>query len=272
MKLLSIDVGIKNLAYCLFDINSSKSEILKWNVIDLSESEILNCDCIENSVKCIKPAKYKKNLLLYCNRHAKKTSYQIPKFKFDLNKLSRNSLLNLKQIASELQIFYNVYDSKSLLVEKIEKFIHDNYLQAIEKSNGNKVNIINIGRNIQAHFNSLLADVDTIEYLIIENQISPIANRMKCIQGMLVQYFIMCNIFVDKIEFISACNKLKDCNIPEKTKYSDRKKMSINKCLEIIECENSSFLNFFLDHKKKDDLSDCFLQGKWFIKEKINNI
>ena len=48
--------------------------------------------------------------------------------------------------------------------------------------------------------------------------------------------------------------------------------MSINKCLEIIECENSSFLNFFLDHKKKDDLSDCFLQGKWFIKEKINNI
>ena len=57
---------------------------------------------------------------------------------------------------------------------------------------------------------------------------------MKTIQGMLVQYFVMSQVFVDNIEFISASNKLKDCNIKQKTKYSERKKIGISKCLETI--------------------------------------
>ena len=32
---------------------------------------------------------------------------------------------------------------------------------------------------------------DDIDTVIIENQISPIANRMKTLQGMIAQYFIM---------------------------------------------------------------------------------
>lgn len=43
--------------------------------------------------------------------------------------------------------------------------------------------------------------------VIIENQIGPLANKMKTIQGMLTQYFIMHN--VETIEFISSSNKLK---------------------------------------------------------------
>ena len=36
-----------------------------------------------------------------------------------------------------------------------------------------------------------LPDIESITHVFIENQISPIANRMKTIQGMLAQYFIM---------------------------------------------------------------------------------
>ena len=41
MKILSFDVGIKNLAYCLFSINNCNDKmlkILKWDVINLCES------------------------------------------------------------------------------------------------------------------------------------------------------------------------------------------------------------------------------------------
>ena len=98
---------------------------------------------------------------------------------------------------------------------------------------------------------------------------------MKTIQGMIVQYFIMSNLNVDYIEFISASNKLKDCDIKSKEKYSDRKKLGIEKCLEIL---NSDFrfnehISYFNSHKKKDDLSDSFLQGLWFLNnKKLSNL
>lgn len=61
MKLLSFDVGIKNLAYCIFDSQSQK--ILFWNIIDITAKkndnacahmvnlldkypELLNCDLV----------------------------------------------------------------------------------------------------------------------------------------------------------------------------------------------------------------------------------
>ena len=35
MKILSIDVGIKNLALCLLEVNNNNYSILKWDVINL---------------------------------------------------------------------------------------------------------------------------------------------------------------------------------------------------------------------------------------------
>jgi hypothetical protein len=93
---------------------------------------------------------------------------------------------------------------------------------------------------------------------------------MKTIQGMIVQYFIMSNLNVDHIEFISAANKLKDCDLKDKTNYSDRKKLGIAKCLGIITSDFrfNEHIDYFNKHKKKDDLSDSFLQGIWFINNK----
>ena len=105
--------------------------------------------------------------------------------------------------------------------------------------------------------------------VIIENQISPIANRMKTIQGMVSQYFIMRNN-CRHIEFISSMNKLKEYNGSNiKINYSDRKKLGIKVCLEIL---NDNDKEFFIKHKKKDDLADSFLQGLWYIKNKLIKI
>ena len=56
----------------------------------------------------------------------------------------------------------------------------------------------------------------------------------------------------------------------EKLDYKQRKKLGIQTCLEIIttDCRFNAWTTFFNKHAKKDDLSDCFLQGMWFIKYK----
>ena len=66
---------------------------------------------------------------------------------------------------------------------------------------------------------------------------------------------------------VNASNKLKGCDIKDKTKYSDRKKLGISKCLETITTDYrfSDKLDYFNTHKKKDDLADSFLQGLWFL-------
>ena len=156
------------------------------------------------------------------------------------------------------------------MVTLINEYINKNYFETIESKKAADVNLFNIGLNIKTKFDKLFENEGQIDYVIIENQISPIATRMKTIQGMIVQYFIMSKLKVEYIEFISASNKLKDCDLKDKTKYSDRKKLGITKCLEIITTDFrfNEHVDYFNGHKKKDDLSDSFLQGIWFINNK----
>jgi hypothetical protein len=76
-----------------------------------------------------------------------------------------------------------------------------------------------------------------------------------------------------KIDFISASNKLKDYLPKEKIDYNQRKKLGTNTCLSIInnDIQYDEWKGFVNKHKKKDDLSDCFLQGLWFIKNRVLN-
>jgi hypothetical protein len=128
-----------------------------------------------------------------------------------------------------------------------------------------------MGIKIVEEFDKRL-DFSNITHIVIENQISPIANRMKTLQGMLAQYFIMRD--KHNISFISSANKLKVLNnassIIEKkdTTYTERKKEGVNKVKEILEKDNANWLNTFLNHKKKDDLADAFLQGIWVLSTK----
>ena len=147
--------------------------------------------------------------------------------------------------------------------------------QTITKVNAGKVDLVTIGKNIQHKFDEIF--VDHLDIIIIENQIGPLANKMKTIQGMLAQYFIMKNNLI-QIEFISACNKLKDfikeSNINDNSKkldYKERKQLGIKTCLELVNSDfkYAAWNTFFIKHKKKDDLSDCFLQGIWYIKNRI---
>ena len=273
MKVLSIDVGIKNLAFCLFDKSPTANQfkITKWDIINISEQEDgAKCCFVEKGTPCNKPAKFKKDDQCYCLKHSKKQTLQIPSAEQKPAFINKQKIQKLYEIADSHNIKYEAKIKKANLVTLINDYIQTNYFQTIESKNASEVDLFNIGVNIKTKFNKLFENEETIDYVIIENQISPIATRMKTIQGMIVQYFIMSNLKVDHIEFISAANKLKDCDLKDKTNYSDRKKLGIAKCLGIITSDFrfNEHIDYFNTHKKKDDLSDSFLQGIWFLNNK----
>ena len=273
MKILSIDVGIKNLAFCLFDKSPTAEhfKVTKWDIIDISEQEnTVLCGFVEKNEICNKPAKFKKDEMCYCLKHSKKQQIQIPTSEQKPSFINKQKIQKLYEMAESHNIKYQPKIKKADLVKLINEHININYLQTIESKKAADVDLFNIGLNIKTKFNKLFENEGKIDYVIIENQIGPLAIRMKTIQGMIVQYFIMSNLNVEHIEFISASNKLKDCDVKDKSKYSDRKKLGIAKCLELITTDFrfSEHVNYFNKHKKKDDLSDSFLQGIWFINNK----
>jgi hypothetical protein len=270
MKILSIDVGIKNLAFCLFEKLDSTNDFIikKWDTVNISEQETHNCIAVDKIGLCNKPAKFTMgDNLCFCLKHAKKTNHKIPTADLKSSFINKQKIQKLYEIADKYKIVYDKKTKKVELIALINDYIKHNYFQEVQTKKAADVDLYNIGINIKTHFDKLFSEEVCIDYVIIENQIGPLAIRMKTIQGMLVQYFVMCPVEVKYVEFISASNKLKGCDIKDTSKYSDRKKLGIAKCLETI-TTNSNYsgkVDYFNAHKKKDDLADSFLQGLWFL-------
>jgi len=299
MRLISYDVGIKNLAYCIIQYENNEFSILDWNVLNLLEkiepTEI--CSQINKGktkkqpdCKCTKSAKYIKNTQFYCDKHSKKGSpFIIPTKKHSKIYLKKMKIPELQTLAKSIFMFENLENIMKLkkddLINKIAEYYEKQCFEPIIKKKEEKAgdtDLILIGKRMKKILNDNPI-TDTITHVVIENQISPIATRMKTLQGMLTQYYI------DKkddihIEFVSSVHKLKqfqsisiseenhengEPKSSQKTTYKDHKKSGIVYCNQIIE-KNPMFSNWKekLDTKKKDDLADCFLQGLWYFKQK----
>jgi len=333
MKIISFDVGIKNMAYCILSIERGNQLIIEdWNVLNLMDAEPLpstfKCSCIllnaktqkknkkikkgktneiainpnsinenipmpNNNVLCGKLAKYSKTndtaipeITYYCEKHAKQnTQFCIPKKEYSqshLNKLKKDELISIYNKLFDTTITNGF--TKPVLLEKILKYYEDKCFTSIKTIKGktaSETNLIMIGKNMKTLLNNvpiIQNSIMDITHVIIENQISPIANRMKTIQGMLAQYFIMKCSHDIHIEFVSSINKLKNfvklvnatgdatlkCNV--KNSYNKNKMNSINICSQIIQ-NNESLIKWItvLNSKKKDDYADSFLQGFWYL-------
>ncbi len=204
MYILSIDVGIKNLAHCLIDVVDNSYNIIAWDSIDLSKDFMIYC----NNENCNNIAKVSSNNLNFCQKHSK-------------------TLTEFKEI------------------------------RQIKVSD---ISLPNIGLKLKENYDYIFKKYK-IDIVIIENQLSPLASRMKTIQGMITQYFIDNNVV--KIEYISAINKLKEYS-EKKITYNDRKKLSI--AIVKDKLVNNNWLEYFIKSKKKDDLADTLLQALFYIK------
>jgi Mitochondrial resolvase Ydc2 / RNA splicing MRS1 len=317
MRLISYDIGIKNLAYCIFDFSVEHGiSIVEWDIISLLENTIITDQCSQMipgktkklpSTKCTKIAKYHKNGGFFCEKHAKKSNFVIPTKKHTKPFLKKMKVGELEQLARFLFLFPNNEEEKKSfvkkdeLIERVLKFYEKQCFEPIaQKKNEHcgEMDLIVIGKRMKKILDENPL-TNTITHVIIENQISPIATRMKTIQGMLMQYYIDRNININ-IEFASSVNKLKQFQAPKQnvlkntikresdvlmqngaegqtphsskkdsTKYREHKNSGIEYCSRIIQ-NNQPFMHWKekMETKKKDDLADCFLQGLWYLKHK----
>lgn len=263
----SFDIGIKNMAFCVFD--SSGSQIIDWNVIDLLDSTPATCTVMVKNKPCNKNAKYSNptQTECYCLVHSKKSGFLIPTKESSLSYIKKQKKENLVSLVKSLMLPMAL--NKDDLIKTLNNFYESKNLRIIKKqSAASSVDLITIGRKIKEKIDNV-ANLQNVSKVLIENQISKIASRMKTIQGMLAQYFIMKNENI-YIEFVSSSNKLKSFVIREENinNYKQHKKDAVYFCNEIIKKQHTNWVDFFNNHKKKDDLADCFLQGIYCISKK----
>ena len=262
--------------------------------------------------------------LLYCAKCAEKSNYKTPSreilpYKRKPDLIAKKKLVDLMDIKENLSTSssmeippINIKLRKADLIKEITTILSRDYMEPFDETKytiytttggttlgdakpkkpnytyAHDLDLITYGRNLMKHLDVILysskTDNTSIDMMIIENQISTLASRMKTLQGMITQYFIMKNI--PQIEFISASCKLKlftdsthhadadadaDKLVVDASTYSDRKKSGIAVCRslgEISRKRNSDYAKWmpvFENHKKKDDLADCFLQGLWRV-------
>ena len=250
MKTLSIDVGIKHLAYCMFGDHYT---ITKWGICNLTGFEVITCNV------CGKKAKYQRKEEMYCKIHVKNKQYKIPRFK--IQQIKKMKLVDLKE-NFDLKEKIRKRDALDCILTDLS----NNYYEFIEYKNCKDFDMVEIGKNMKKQFDDLFGDIDCV---LIENQIGPLANRMKTLQGMIMQYFISRGVL--DIKQISSSNKL-SLFIDKKTTYNERKKLSIEITKQLIYSNNMyvPWVEYFNKNKKKDDLADSFLQGISYFVEKQN--
>jgi hypothetical protein len=306
LRVLSIDVGMKNLAYCLFEYDPLKIDageiktpesivqlvnIVAWDTVDLCDTAEKPAVTVCSRDGCKFAARFMHSPAssYYCMRHGNASGYKMPL----PSPLGTTKTLK-KMTLEELKVFSGEYlsipipekceKSKLKLLQHLTDALAAEYLVAVSTKpkviSAASLDLITIGRNMHRRFDALPHIATGIDVVIIENQLSTLATRMKTLQGMITQYFIMRG--VPDIRFISATNKLKlfskegedkDKDKEVKDDYADRKKRSIEITRSLIlitasiasQITGSPMTVKFETHKKKDDLADCFLQGVWWL-------
>ena len=231
MKILSFDVGIKNLAYCLIEFNNKDCKdhkILDWNIINCC-NEVSTCCVCKKGRLCEKPA----------------INYVM---------VGDKTLGFCKLVTCQKEL--NTTYSKSI----IKKFKKENFsLETIGRILYSELEKLDI---------FLSADVIIIENQpVLKN---PTMKSVQMLIYSFFLYKKCCSNFKYEIKLFNAGKKLKVYQGPEidsshlKGKYNQRKYESI-KCTEyFIKEYNENYDKFFTNSKKKDDLADSYMQGLTF--------
>jgi hypothetical protein len=249
MKLVSFDVGLRNLAFCILEGTSRHDlKITGWDLIDVM-AEMGGHDkplCY----KCKKPACWMKKDDYACTRHRNQSGGVLKK-----TDLSKKSKEELQSLASPLGIQGTL---KKDLVDGLYRHYSENVWKRCVKS-AKQGSVVDLAPAIHQSLLSRLPLWKNANLIVFEQQPD---KRMLCAQGMMHMWFVTQGF---RCKGVSAVHKLTNTiTLEDATKsYKGRKKTGIVHAQELLPTEELK--TFMLKHPKKDDLCDAFLQGLWVL-------
>jgi len=240
MKILTVDIGTRNLAWCMIDSTklqdyiqekSNSCGIIKWGKTDLIENFIHYCEhYIEKANKrCkakakwqarIKNGKYIMKPLYVCGRHLDKK--------------------NIKM--------YKPYKQKTTKnFKRIE--IHNLLLDWLESKKEWLIDVNKVYIELQMTRNPSMKMIAHVMYtwFLIQKRILNSKQCLQVISFMSAKYKLQNDVY----------NLLKD-NRPNLKKKKVRKDESVRLCLKLLKRDKRKY-KFLSHHSKKDDLCDTLL-------------
>lgn len=221
MKLLSFDIGLKNLAYCLLEWDGSRYTVMEWDIINMLYTEQQHCCAPKKGDVCGK-------LATLINKQTHKT--------YCKNKSCRIDGGHLLPLASASKTM-SLYEKANALIQELE--LRPQLKQADHVIIENQPVLKNpVMKSIQMMLYSYFVTICHIQSTPLKTvHLFNAKQKLDVYDGP--------SVVCDKK---SPYAKRKFLSIVY-AKYMLTKEFS------------STWVNWFEAHKKKDDLADCFLQG-----------
>jgi len=296
MRVLSFDIGIKNLAWCLTEscdvpLQEERTcwKILDWGVWDLRvdiNDEIYHpefcCASTKSGKICGRVPMYadlsgNECLGGYCKTHTKHSNAKHSSD--DIKKLPKTGIKDLREKATSVGINPSGL-RKNELVSKIGEQYRLRCLYLIPKlKNSKRMSLDEIHDRIIQRIDDIHISADLV---LIENQPVKMNATMKTIQIILWtslrEKMVHSGVEKPNVRFVNASKKLtvkpneeypwmfeidRQFN-PRLKEYSQRKKESIVRVVQLLTLtKQDAHLAWFQNNPKKDDLADCLLMCLW---------
>lgn len=292
MFVISFDVGIKNLAFVILRVEGNTYKIVHWDVVSMIQYTSKEGSgehgehgehtiCHEEKCKSIPRYINKQGTEYRCLKHTRERFVILPKgFKMKtLNSMNKESILSwIKE--HHYNIDTSQLTSKTSLTREICKNISIPISKTkVKTTKCSQFSLITCSYILKQILDDIHSRYSIPDIVLIENQISPKASRMKSIQTMITMYYIMRGVFDKGIHYISSSRKLTlvpdtsqdntlsspSSSSSSKSDYEKRKKLGVQYTNAIIQIDHPTWFDMFTKHKKKDDLADCLLQGLWWL-------
>jgi len=250
MKLISFDVGLRNLAVCVMEGTTRKDvDIKHWDVIDVigEKNGVERPRCFH----CSKPAMWQQTDKYACTKHRPKVVT-----------LTKSALT--KKTNEELVVLFKATHTTEppKLKKDLVATLHEKYSQIgwTKFAGGSAVKhapVLDLATDISNCMDTRASWWGGADLIVVENQKD---RRMFAVQAMIHMYFASKGF---RVKGVSAIHKLNNILTLDSTStYKARKKTGILHCEKLMPSNQTAF---FKSHKKKDDLADSYLQGLWFL-------
>ena len=198
MRILSFDVGIKNLAYCLINKNEVDFKVEDWGIINLDDERKKCTFILKNKKPCCKNALYSymkdENKEYFCKKH--KSTYDVPTVKTHdcsnnekCSHKNKNDIVCNKKAKSIIEGTTIPLCSAHIKTE-INSILKDMGPKKMSNQNCNKIPLQILSTKL---FSTLDMKKNFLEVdeVLIENQPTLINPTMKTISTFLYSYFCL---------------------------------------------------------------------------------